>query len=101
MARLAEYQFLPDEAATFAAGRRWQSLTLKERAVLQLSQRYLCMDLEVFREAIDELLGRSVLLHELGDLDALWREYRSGERLSVDEILAKLPPNSVVFHPKD
>lgn len=48
----------------------WKELTAKERVKLQLFGRLCCMPIQVFIDALSEVLGRPVYTHELA-LD--WR----------------------------
>lgn len=61
-----EPQFTEEEAVAFAEERQWERLALRERAELQLSQRRLCMPLDVFHEAIEAALDRPVQTLEIG-----------------------------------
>lgn len=89
--RLAEYQFTREEAIEFASERKWESLTTKERGLLQLRQDRLCMEFSAFHEGITALLGRDVWTHEFASPDELWAEYLSGETISFADVLAKIP----------
>lgn len=94
--RLAEYQLTREEAVAFAEARGWENLEPSERGLLQLRQDRLCMDFSVFHEGITALLDRPVYTHEFADPDALWREYLSGETISFDDVLAKIPGNVII-----
>ena len=60
-----EPQFTEEEAVAFAEGKRWEPLTLRERAELQLYQRRVCMPLSVFHEALEATLDRPVQTLEI------------------------------------
>lgn len=94
--RLAEYQLTHEEAGAFAEARGWENLEPRERGLLQLRQDRLCMDFSIFHEGITALLGRPVYTHEFADPDALWREYLSGDPISFDDVLAKIPGNVIL-----
>lgn len=89
--RLSEYQFTREEAIEFAQKRKWESLTPKERGLLQMRQDRLCMDFSAFHEGITALLGRDVWTHEFARPDKLWNEYLNGETIDFAAVLAKIP----------
>lgn len=55
-----------DQAIELAESKFWEDMTHEERAKFQLFQDRLCMPFEVFHEAIEKALGRSVWTHEFG-----------------------------------
>lgn len=89
--RLFAHQMSRQEALDYAASRRWEVLTPKELAVLQLRQDRLCVDFSAFHAGMTELLGRPVYTHEFADPDSLWREYLDGEPIDLAAVLLKLP----------
>jgi len=90
--RLAEHQLTREEAIAFATERRWESMSLTERAVFQLRQDRLCMDMAAFSEGVTELLGRPVYTHEFAKPDLLWDEYLGKiPKADLAAVLAKLP----------
>ncbi len=89
--RLSEHQFTREEAIKFAQQRKWESLTPKERGLLQMRQDRLCMDFSVFHAGVTELLGRPVFTHEFARPDELWAEYLTGETIDFAAVLAKIP----------
>ena len=42
----------------------WKTMSARDVALFQLSVHYLCMPFEIFHEALEEVLGRSVWTHE-------------------------------------
>ena len=59
-------QFTKEEAITFAESNQWEPLSFRERALLQFSQKLLCMPFDKFHEATEKALGRPVFTHEFG-----------------------------------
>lgn len=57
-------QLTRKEAIAFDKNKEWQKWDAKTRALFQLKQNLLCMPLEDFREALEEVLGRVVFLDE-------------------------------------
>lgn len=88
-----ESQFTEEEAVGFAEGKRWEPLTMRERAELQLAQRRICMPLSVFHEALEATLGRSVqILEIMASRDRLRRELAGDvPPPSLEDILALAP----------
>lgn len=53
----------------------WENMSFSERAKFQLFEERLCMPFDVFHEAIEKSLGRSVWTHEFGmNCDGLKKE---------------------------
>lgn len=76
----------------------WESLAYVERARFQLSEERLCMPFDVFIEAVERALGRSVRVGEILDSRKLLVEL-TGERqpLEVDELLSLLPADKRIL----
>ena len=71
----------------------WIGRSAREIAKFQLFTRELCLPFDLFRQALEECLGRAVWTHELGfDTDGVIHEFL-GERdaPTLDEILALIP----------
>ena len=71
----------------------WVGRSAREVAKFQLFTRELCLPFELFREALETALGRSVWVHELGfDTDGIIHEFL-GERdaPTLEEILGLIP----------
>lgn len=54
-----------EQAIAFYDSRAWSELNSLQRSRLQLGQDYLCMPVNVFRDALDEALGRPVWSQEI------------------------------------
>lgn len=59
-------QLTREEAIEFHDSKKWESMTLHERAEFQLDQDKLCMPFDVFHEAVEKTIGRPVFTHEFG-----------------------------------
>jgi hypothetical protein len=55
-----------EEAIAFANEKKYEPMTYRERALLQLKEDLLCMPFDVFHEAIQKALGRPVWTPEFG-----------------------------------
>lgn len=53
-----------DEAVALMATKFWENMSHEDRAKFQLYEDRLCMPFDVFHEAIEKALGRSVWTHE-------------------------------------
>ena len=76
----------------------WMGLAYVERARFQLSEDRLCMPFEVFVEAVERALGRTVTVGEFLDSKALLSEM-TGEhrRLDIDELIDLLPEDKRIL----
>ena len=91
-------QFTEKQAIEFAELKRWEKLPPRERAIFQLTQRRLCMPFEVFQEAIEEALGRSVWTHEFADWGKLRDELLGkGKKPSMKDIINMIPKDKLVI----
>ena len=73
----------------------WEEMTFEERAEFQINQRLICMPFDIFHEAVEKTLGRSVFTHEFGlNLEGLKKEL-IGERPapSFEDIINLIPEN--------
>lgn len=52
----------------------WEEMTFYDRARFQLFESRLCMPFDVFQEAVEAALGRSVFTHEFASQDSLQKE---------------------------
>jgi len=59
-----ERQLTKQEAIQFFESDGWETMTFAERAHFQANQKFLCMPLTVFHEAVEKTLGRPVWTHE-------------------------------------
>lgn len=87
-----------NQAAALYESTFWESLAYVERARFQLSEDRLCMPFDVFVEAVERSLGRTVTVGEFLNSTALLAEI-SGERrpLEIDELLALLPEENRIL----
>ena len=71
----------------------WETMTAREIATFQLFERSLCMPFPVFRQALEEALGRPVWTHEMGPNCEGLKAELLGERPapSFEEIIALIP----------
>jgi len=76
----------------------WKSLAYVERARFQLSEERLCMPFEVFVEAVERSLGRTVTVGEILNSTALLSAISGEPRpLEIDELVALLPEDKRVL----
>jgi hypothetical protein len=62
-------QLTQEQVITFAKNEYWKVWDPPTRALFQVCQDRLCMPFDVFYSAVEETLGRPVLVRELGLLD--------------------------------
>jgi len=90
-------QFTEKQAIAFYENKLYEPLSYKERAKLQLFQQKLCMPFDVFHEAIEKALGRSVYTHEFAFIDELRKEFLGEkEPPTLEEILSLLPNGKLI-----
>lgn len=93
-------QMTKEQAIAFAESGAWERLTPRERAVLQLTQRLMCMPFWAFHVALEEALGRPVWTHEiafgLGEGGLLDELEGHRDAPSLDEVLALIPPEKLI-----
>jgi hypothetical protein len=103
--RLAVEQFTREEAIEFAQTEKWKDLTPEARGILGLRQELLCMPFAEVHGGVTAMLGRPVYTHEFADPDALWNEFLTGETISFEDVIAKIPErlrgNMIVLEVKD
>lgn len=90
-------QLTQQEAYAFAAGGEWKNWTPEQRALFQLRQDRLCMDLSAYHDGLRVLLGRSVFSHEMADPEGLLAE-AEGRRgaPTLEQIFALIPPEKLI-----
>ena len=76
----------------------WLDMTDEEIVRFQLFQDRLCMPIDVYRRAIEKVLGRPVYTHEFGWPENLQAEYAK-ERMppTFEEIVAMIPADKLVL----
>lgn len=95
--RLARRQLTRDEAISLYHSRRWARWTKVQRARFQLFQSCLCMPFDVFHEALESALGRSVFTHEFAFQDALIDEWFGKIKApTFAEIIDKFPGKKTI-----
>lgn len=75
----AAKQLSEEEAIAFYDDKKWEPMTLRERAEFQVEQDRLCMPFDVFHAAIEHALGRPVWTHEFAERDRI-RDELAGRR---------------------
>jgi hypothetical protein len=91
MERIEVNQLTPEQAVEFYEKGEWKNWTLKEIALFQLHQQFLCVPFPLFHEAIEALLERSVWTHEMADSKALIDEYEGKiEKPTINDVVIKL-----------
>ena len=73
------------------------SMTPNERAAELDSWRVLEIPFDTFHQRAQELVGRPVLTHEFADFGYLIHEILTGDRPTMEGILAKLPAGKPVL----
>jgi hypothetical protein len=88
-----------EEAIAFGEAKKWEPMTLRERAVFQMQEERLCMPFSVFHEAVEKTLGRPVYTHEFaGNRDRILRELLEGAPPpSLTEIVEMFPAEKKVL----
>lgn len=85
------------QAIRMASSSWWTDMPARDVAMFQLHERLLCMPYGVFRNALNEALGRGVHSHELRNPDALIRELLGEERApTLAEIIQFIPADKRV-----
>jgi hypothetical protein len=75
------------------------TLTVIQRAKLvrDLGTNILTMKFRYLHEWMEELVGRPVYTHELGDIEALAREIETQTPASLTDVINKLPPDKSII----
>lgn len=86
------------EAKALYDSKFWEPMSHRERAEFQLFTDRLCMPFDVFQEAVEKALGRSVWTHEFAGRDALQQELL-GNRPSptMQEIIDLIPADKRII----
>jgi len=92
-------QFTKDQAIAFAKDGLWKELSYRQRATFQTEQNLLCMPFDIYHEAMEKTLGRSVFTNELGlNRDGLRAELNGDvEAPTLEEILNMIPEEKRVI----
>jgi hypothetical protein len=65
-----------EDAIQLYESKFWEPMSFQERAKFQMFEEKLCMPFDVFHEAVEKTLGRSVFTHEFA-FDGIKDELRS------------------------
>ena len=86
-------QLTTEQAIKFAKSKVYENWSFEQIVRFQLFQNKLCMDFNIFFEAIGKVLGRAVFSHELGiNKEEIILEYLGEkEAPTLDEILELIP----------
>lgn len=98
MSAWAEKQITKEQAIVIFESGLWKDWTKRQRAEFQLRQKRLAMPFDVFHEAVEFALGRSVFTHEFGlNWEGLVAELDgTAGAPSLDEIMALIPAEKLV-----
>lgn len=87
-------QMTDEQGETFRTSKAWETMSHRERAILQLLQQRLWMPFRIFHAAVENTLSRPIPAEQLGlNRSKLINEILNGEPApTLDQIMAKLPP---------
>jgi hypothetical protein len=81
-----------EQAIALYESRFWETLSFRERAEFQLNNDLLCMPFDVFHEATEKALGRSVWTHEFADRLSLVSEFYGDKKPpTFEDIMGMIP----------
>lgn len=88
-----------EEAIALHDSEFWKPMSYEERAKFQMLEERLCMPFDVFHEAVEKALGRSVWTHEFGmNREGLILELFHGEPApSMGEIMGLIPEDKRIL----
>jgi len=87
-----------EQAIKFAESGIWKDWSAKQIVDFQLFQDKLCMDFNVYKKALENVLERPVYTDEIGNRDSLIKEYLGEkEPPTLDEILNLIPENKRII----
>ena len=85
-------QLTKEQAIAIAEGGEWKDWTLDEVARFQLFQTRLCVPFDLFHEAIEHTLERSVWTHEFANVGSLQAELvGENDPPTFQEIIEMIP----------
>lgn len=91
-------QFTKQQAIAIHDGGEWKDWTDEEIVKFQIYQNLLCVPWQVYRVAIETVLGRGVYTHEFANSKALQEEYEGLRPApTFDEIIALLPQDKLIL----
>jgi len=87
-----------EQAIELAESGFWKTMSHQERAMFQLYEDRLCMPFEVFHEAVEKVLDRSVFTHEFAHQDGLRAELLGDKpKPSLADIINLIPKDKQVI----
>lgn len=88
-----------EQALSLYDSKFWETMSHRERAVFQMNEGRLCMPFEIFHEAMEKAIGRSIFSHEFGlNYDGLLDELMNGVTIpSFEEIVNLIPEEKRVL----
>ena len=91
-------QLTYEEAKAFCDSKKWEPMSLAQRANFQIHQDRLCMPFDVFHEAVEKTLGRPVYTHEFAFTRQRLIEELQGkaDAPTMEEIIAMIPPEKLI-----
>lgn len=91
-------QLTKEQAIALHDDECWKDWTHRQRFEFQLHQDCLCMPFNVFHEAAEKALGRSVWTHEFAFRDDLVKEfYMDKSKPTMKEIIGLLPADKTIL----
>jgi hypothetical protein len=85
-------QFSKEQAIEIYDSKIWEDMTSKQIVEFQLFQERLCIPIDVFHKALNEVLGRPVWTHEFADKDKLQKEYLGERKAPTSKEIINLIP---------
>lgn len=87
------------QAIALSESKFWESMSHEEIAKFQVVEELLCMPFNVFHEAVEKHLGRSVYTHEFGlDYEGIKSEIFGGRaQPTMDEIISLIPADKRII----
>jgi hypothetical protein len=91
-------QLTHEQAIELYKNEFWKSMSFRERAEFQMSERKLCMPFDIFHEALEKTLGRSVYTQEFAlNFQGLKDELFSGKKPpTLEEIIKLIPSDKLI-----
>lgn len=93
-------QLTKEETILFAENELWKDIPEKELAEFIISQKLLCVPLEVMYETLSKALGRPVYTHEFAYPDHLLQELKGDKpRSTFEDIINLIPTEKRIIIP--
>jgi hypothetical protein len=91
-------QFTKEQAVAFYKSEVWKGWSHEQIVRMQLFNDFLAVPFDVFHEAIEDVLGRSVWTHEFAYRDELIKEYlKEKEPPTFEEIINLIPKDKRII----